>query len=566
MNTTVTERVNTVRKTILPSRRTHETPRLLQADAYTIGADEFQATKAREKSVYYVTFRRNLIDINKVLYTENDNRIVFVGLQRILERILYKPITHAEIDETVRFLKHAKVTLNGFQEYEFPEQMWRTVVDEFNGYPPIKISAMPEGSIVYPNEPIIMIESTTSHEQFGVYFGEMAAWFESKILHVYGASERATQDRHWLLKLIEMVNMVNPNLPYAEKKFLASLMLTDFGDRAGLNQMESEDLGMTHLYNFGGTDTFSGAYQAWKNSNETVGIFSSVNALAHRNVQAYKFEGDCYKTMYGNAKRFEFLSMVSDCYNYKNAIEKYIMPLAVKSSVDKDDKILVARPDSGDPKEQILWSIRLAIKNGLYRKETINGKEWYFGTTFRMIEGDGMTHEVMWDIMMAMIEEGFAPYGWLLFGVGGGNRNSLKRDNLSAKYALCAVGYDYSPVCKFSETMGKTTLGGYFKVLRNPEALKNCTTIVNNDEEGENAMVVYYNVYDNESMYTPFGINGGQEDDFNVIKARIDNQFEFMPLTLKTDNNHNYPASDKILNIRRKLLNKYDPSKNGSDY
>ena len=95
MNTTVTERVNTVRKTILPSRRTHETPRLLQADAYTIGADEFQATKAREKSVYYVTFRRNLIDINKVLYTENDNRIVFVGLQRILERILYKPIDHA---------------------------------------------------------------------------------------------------------------------------------------------------------------------------------------------------------------------------------------------------------------------------------------------------------------------------------------------------------------------------------------------------------------------------------------------------------------------------------------
>jgi hypothetical protein len=34
--------------------------------------------------------------------------------------------------------------------------------------------------------------------------------------------------------------------------------------------------------------------------------------------------------------------------------------------------------------------------------------------------------------------EGFAPHGWGLFGVGGGLRNGLKRDNISAKYALCS--------------------------------------------------------------------------------------------------------------------------------
>lgn len=540
-------------KIVLPKKRVHEVPRLLKADAYTIGGDKFQSAKAKEKSVYYVTFRRNLHDINNFLYRKEDNRIYFVGLQRILERLLYKPVTHEEIDRAVEFLKHAKITQSGFKNYECPEHLWRRVVDEFNGYPPIKITAMPEGSVVYPNEPTIMCQSLVDG------FGELGVWFESNILHVYGASERATQDRHWLVKLMEMVDMVNPNLPYEEKQFIASLMLTDFGDRAALTEMESEDLGMTHLYTYGGTDTFSGAYQAWMNSDKTVGLFSSVNALAHRNVQAYDNEGDCYNTMYNLADPDEFLSMVGDCYNYKNAVRKYHIPLALKSKELKNNIVIVSRPDSGDAKEQILWAIDLAIKNGLYTTQVINGKEWKFGTTFRIIEGDGMTHEVMWDIMMALIEKGYAPYGWLLFGVGGGNRNSLKRDNTSAKYALCAMGNDLQEVCKFSEVLGKGTLGGVFKVLRDEEALKNKKTVVSIDEEGENAMVVYYcGLPDNDDVFKPFG--EGQEHDFVQIKNRMNEQFKNMPLSMTTEENHNFPISEKLHNIREALVEKYKPN------
>ena len=58
----------------------------------------------------------------------------------------------------------------------------------------------------------------------------------------------------------------------------------------------------------------------------------------------------------------------------------------------------------------------------------INGKEWKFGTTLRFIEGDGMDYQTMWDIMMCLIDEGFAPYGFGLFGMGGDQRNNLKRD------------------------------------------------------------------------------------------------------------------------------------------
>ena len=543
------------RKVVLPRKRVHEVPRILLADAYTIGANKFQSVKAKQKSVYYITFRRELNMIDSFLYNKGDDRIAFNGLQRILERILYKPVTHEEIDEAVEFLKHAKVTTDGFKEYEFPEHIWREIVDKYNGYPPIRITAMREGSIAYPNEPVIMIESMVDG------YGEIAAWFESKLLQVYGATERVTQDRHWLYKLVEIIGMVEPDMPHKDKLFLASLMLTDFSDRAGLNQMESEDLGMAHLYTYGGTDTFSGAYQAWKNSDGTIGIFSSVNALAHRNVQAYENEGDCYKAMYSSCGRYEFLSMVADCYNYRNAVEKHLLVLAKKSADDNDQKIIVARPDSGNALDEIIWTIELAIKNGLYTTKTINGKVFYYGTTLRIIEGDGMTHKVMWDIMIELINRGYAPHGWLLFGVGGGNRNNLKRDNLSAKYALCAIGNDYTPVCKFSDTLGKTTLGGYFKVLRSKEALANKQTVVMSTEDGINALVEYYNGL---NSYKPF--SEGQDDDFNDNIKRLNEQFENMPLTLKSDTNHNYPASDLVLKTRLELLEKYAPMKDKKNY
>jgi len=167
----------------------------------------------------------------------------------------------------------------------------------------------------------------------------------------------------------------------------------------------------------------------------------------------------------------------------------------------------------------------------------------------------------MWGIIEALLEEGFAPYGFGLFGVGGGLRNSLKRDNLSAKYALASKGLNREGVVKFSETLGKTTLPGPFKILRTPEALANSKTIVFDTEAGEDAMVEYFNGI---NINKPFGI--GQDDNFLTIKNRKDNEFNSMPLTLETKSNNNYPASEKIINMRYELLEKYAPQKSKDNY
>lgn len=543
------------KKVILPKRKIYKTPRLLLADAYTIGSDKFQSDKAKEKSTYYIVFRKELETINKHLYTKDDNRIVFVGLSRVLDKLFYEPITHEEIDEAKEFLKNYRATPEGLKEYFFPEHLWRRIVDEFNGRPPIKIMAMPEGSIVYPNEPVVQITNSVKG------FGELAAWFESKLLQVFASSERVTQDRHFFEFLKKKIVEVDPYLSESDVEFTASTLVADFGDRSGFNLEESQEMGMCHLYTFCGTDTTSGAYQAWKNSNETIGLGSSVYALAHRNVQAYNTEKECYEVIYNICDNNSFISMVGDLNHYKTAVKQYLLPLAIRSSVEKNGKIVVSRPDSGNALEEILYTIDLAIENNLFTTRNINGKEWKFATTLKFIEADGMSFEQMKIIINTLIEKGIAFYSWGLFGVGGGLRDNIKRDHLSAKYALSAIGLDNEGVVKFSDTFGKTTLPGPVKILRTIDALNNSMTIVFENEDGINSMVEFF---DGANIYKPFSV--GYDDDVLNIKGRISEQFKIMPLTLKTETNHNFPASNAMIEKRRELLLKNAPDKDVKNY
>jgi nicotinamide phosphoribosyltransferase len=553
----ILKRTTPKRTVKLPGRKIHKTPRLLIADAYTISSDLFASEKAKEKSVYYITYRRVLEKINPTLYKKGDNRMIFTGLSRILDYLFYEPITHEEIDETKRFLADKKVTTEGFKEMYFPEHLWRDIVDNYNGRPPLKIRALKEGSVVYPNEPIAVIENIPEG------YGELAAWFESTLLKIWSSSEMVTQLAHWFEYCLSLVTYVyGETISKEQKRFLAGLMLHNFGCRAGMVPQESEWLAADALYIFSGTDTFSGAYQAWKNSNETTGIASSVFALAHRNVQGFEHEEDCHKKLNDKAENGSIDSHVADCYSYFDTVENILLPIALENKEAGNGKIVVGRPDSGDPEEQVLWLCKLAHKHGLSTVETILKKEWRFSTGLKFIEGDGMSFESMKEINEELMLHGFPPFAWGLYGVGGGLRNELTRDDFSAKYALCAIGKEKTPVCKFSETLEKTTLPGPFKVLRSKEALEAKKTIVFPDEPGEDVMVDFF---DGSDIWEPFK-EGFALDNFNTIKARIFEQMETMPLTLSTDENHNYPASDKVREVRIELLKKYAPKKLAQNY
>lgn len=539
----------------LPKRKIYKTPRILLGDAYTIGSDLFQSDKAKEKSTYYIAFRRPLHEIDPDLYEVGDDRIIFVGLQRILEKLFYEPVTHEEIDEAKRFLSTAKITTKGLAEYQFPEHLWRRVVDEFNGRPPIQVKAMPEGSVVYPNEPVVQVTSLVPG------FGELAAWFEPKLLQLWASSERVTQDQHFLKQICRMVKEVDPKMDDDKAHVIASLMVTDFSDRSCRNIEESEEMQMLHLYSWLGTDEFTGAYQAWKNANEMPGIGTSVNALAHRIVQAYDLEEDSYRTIYERSAQHEIIGMVGDTVDFFNAGENYILPLALRSKTEDNGKIVVAAPDSGDILKQVIWVCEIALKHGLYEEVEIDGKKWNFGTFLKFLAGDSLDFRTMKEILRALLERNFAFYSWGIFGVGGGLVNNLRRDDLSAKYALCAIGNENKGVCKFTHAIRKMSLPGPFKVLRDFESLQKKQTIAFESETGKDVRVEYFN---GTRLEKPFGV--GQDDDFLTNKARIQKQMKTMPLSLVSPENHNYPITEAVLNMRRELLQKYAPIKKTDNY
>ncbi len=74
-------------------RKNHEVPRLLMGDAYTIGSNEIESEKAKDESVYYITARRFLDKINTDLYTKEDTRYILSGFGRIIDYLLFKPIS-----------------------------------------------------------------------------------------------------------------------------------------------------------------------------------------------------------------------------------------------------------------------------------------------------------------------------------------------------------------------------------------------------------------------------------------------------------------------------------------
>lgn len=492
----------------------YKTPRLLVADAYTVSSELFESNTAREYSSYAISFRRQTPNA-----TPGDQRILFCGLQQIIDDILREPITYSEIGAAEEFLKSRRATNLGLANYHFPKELWLKILHDYDGRIPIIIEAVPEGSTVYPGEVVVRVYSPIPG------FGPICAWFESKLLHVWATSERLTMTRHMLdyqRDMIRRIETQSGNLLVSDDKinFLASIRVHDFGDRAAICSQESERLGMVHLYCFGGTDTFAGAYQAFCNGSGA-GVGVSVYAQAHRTVGGYLPHHKAYRALYDEAQNGDIISQVADLVDYKTDVENYLLPLALESFKDNRNITIVARPDSGDVVEQVLWTIDLIEKNNLYYVE-VNG--YKYGLNLKIICGDSITQEKIEEIDRLLIERGWAPHGVLIYGVGGYLRNNLKRDNLSAKYYLYEVGNNNEPVVKLSNTVGKRSLPAC-KIVRDTEAVSSGITIRAMYEEGTDILVEYYNGL-TQSVYMD-----GMNDDFTTIQNRVLNDFEKMPKT-----------------------------------
>lgn len=424
--------------------RIHVSP-ILTADAYTISSNALVSQKAKDKSIYNMT---NRYSPNKTWNACTDSRMVLYGLTDYIRNNLTKPISKSDVNEAEKFMSTAH-SFGG--PLSFDRSMWDRVVKEFGGYLPIKIESLPEGSTFFPNEPIVQVSSLASG------FGEVAASVEAGLLGMVSiATARATLTRHFRDKLELWCKKQHPTWKQDQIDGVVDWFIHDFGMRASSCTEESEILGRAHLLSFNGTDTFNAAFQA-RQMGGSAPIGTSILALAHRIVQGYKHEKDAYGTIH-QASGGTISSMVGDCYNFERAVSDYLVDLA-----KKNEGVVVARPDSGNYVENVRFVCRAAIVAGLFTKDEQDRPK---ATTLRFIQGDSMTFSKVQYVLDALFNDGLDPFGWGIFGIGGYLRNSCSRDSLSSAYKLCAIGHENKAVIKLGDGVGKLSVPGPTKLLR----------------------------------------------------------------------------------------------------
>lgn len=436
-------------------------PRILQADAYTIGSGAHVSDDAKACSVYHVVPRRGFAHLADFV---DDDRIVFYGLRRIIRELLTDYVTQDEIDTAELFLKtfHA-----GGVPFHWDKELWQRVVAEHRGVIPIKIEALPAGQVAFPGEPVMQITSAPG-------FGELANYFESTLLKVWATSERVTMLRWWKHWLEAACKNLHPHWPDEQVDATTAIMCHDFGDRAGSCVQESEVLGQAHCMVFPGTDTVLGAFADWADTWSSPA--SSIHALAHRTVMGYESELEAHEALYHLGQSQGITAHVSDTYDFFRTVERLCEKLAADPQWQNDTNVLVLRPDSGDPVECVLHILKTARRFGVEQR-------------VRWIQGDSMNWTIMQRVIAACVREGFSPFATGAFGVGGHLRNSIARDHTGLSMKLAAVGPHLRPVCKRSHTAAKASIPGVVKVL----ATDNHTVVLANTEHTEaNRLVTWY--------------------------------------------------------------------------
>lgn len=496
-------------KTKKDDKLSTKVPRILQADAYTVGSGPHISNDAKQASVYQVVLRRGL---TKYLSFAQDERLVVHGLRRIIQDLFSEPVTTGEVDEAESFLKtfHA-----GGVAFNWDRSIWDRLITEYSGRIPIRIEAVADGQVVFPGEPIMQVTAVDG-------YGELAAYFESKLLQVWAPSERVTSLRWWWEYLRQECKRLHPSWDSARIDFTTSIMCHDFGDRAGSCSMESEVLGMAHLMVLPGTDTTAGAFLDWKNTGKPYGC--SIHALAHRTVMSYMKEQDAHIALYNLGKKTGITAHVSDTYDFEAVVDKFANKLANDPNWKQDSNLTVLRPDSGSPIDCVLHICRTAEKYGLYTVDPDSGLK--MATRLKWIEGDSMhwdlTNEAsMQEIMVEVERAGFSPFGFGAFGVGGSLRNSISRDHTGLSMKLAAVGADLRPVCKRSDTPAKSSIPGPVLLLDNGAADKTTVYSAANTylTERRNLLLPWYDGKLEQAFLAP------ALETNEVVRARVQGDF-----------------------------------------
>lgn len=363
------------------------------------------------ETVAYGEFRKSWPDID-------DERIIFYGIRYLIDNYLSKPLTQEDLDELEWFASDHNA---GGTPYPYPKDLFENIVKENGGYFPVKIDALPEGTVIYPHTPVYRIIASGK-------YARLVTYLETLLTSVYDPTNVATLSRH--CKTIIQAAFDRSVDPDASWKLESRLH--DFGAR-GVGCPEQQIVsGCAHLLNFSGSDTIAASYYIKKYLNNGRHIGESIPATEHSVMTSYPLEIEAVLNMLQKNGKGVFAT-VGDSYSWDNFLH-YVVPAC--SNIHKHNGgFWVVRPDSGDPIECVIQGLK-ALDNTF--GAIVNNKGYRVINNAGIIQGDGIDIHILKQIIHNVLAAGYSAEN-VAFGMGGGLLRKHNRDTMSFATKLCQI-------------------------------------------------------------------------------------------------------------------------------
>jgi nicotinamide phosphoribosyltransferase len=417
------------------------------------------------------------------------NKTVFFGLQYYLKKYLTHRVTVEEVEEAKEFFEtHGE---------PFNYEGWMYIAKDLEGKIPVRIRAVPEGSVVPTHNILVSIESTDPK----VFW--VVSWIETMLLRVWYPINVATRS-HKIRQIILEALRISADDPEAEINF----KLHDFGSR-GVSSQESAGIGgAAHLVNFMGSDTVVGVRLANKFYHSKMAAFS-IPAMEHSSVTSWGKENEveAYRNMLKKtAKPGGLVACVSDSYNLWNACS-HLWGEQLKEEVVKSGATIVIRPDSGHPPTVVLRTAQLLDEKF---GSVVNKRGYKVLNNVRIIQGDGINEHSIQEILDNLLDHGFSASN-IAFGMGGALLQQHNRDTL--KFAMkCShiyrtVNGDEVSVDVFKDPVtdhGKVSKAGRLDLIRD-QAGNWATVVLGNAEH--HLLTVMNKVFENGEVLKEYSLD-----------------------------------------------------------
>lgn len=355
------------------------------------------------------------------------SHVLFFGLQRFISKYLAKPITQADIDYAEEL-----ITAHGLP---FNRAGWQHILEKHQGYLPLKIEAVPEGTLLPTKNILVQITNTDPEAYWLPSYVETAllraVWYPTTVATL---SYRIKQ---YLLKAL----LKTTDLTYDQACQAVEFKLHDFGSRGASSTETSGIGGLAHLVSFKGTDAVLALIEGREYYAEKMAGFS-IAASEHSTMTSWgrEQEYDAYKNLIDQyLKPGQAVSMVCDSYDMAHALTTMVGRNEFKTQVEQSGGTLVIRPDSGDPAEVVLDTTkRLEEIFGA----SVNSKGYKVLPSYiRIIQGDGINTLSIERICETLIANGYSVDN-VAFGMGAELQQKVNRDTCRFAMKASAVQVD----------------------------------------------------------------------------------------------------------------------------